>query len=657
MNYRPEVDGLRGIAVLLVVLFHAKIMGFTGGFVGVDIFFVISGYLITVIIFDSSNRGKFSFLSFYERRARRIIPALYIIALASIPVALLFLNPVFLKDFGQSLVAVSWFVSNILFWIESGYFESPSELKPLLHTWSLGIEAQFYLLFPLLLFFARHTARIATLAWMIPLFLASVTLYYWGTFHFPTGNFYFLFSRLWEFQLGFFAALYLSHYPPKETHHWHQVMGLVGIGLIAYFVVAFDSASPLARLYPILPVTGTTLLIVFAQPGTVANSILAYKPLVGLGLISYSLYLWHYPLLVFSRHTSHDGSATLYGLILCLIALGLAIISWRFIEIPFRNKTTITTRTFIAFLLVGALSLSGIGVLLHSQQGFANAALQKFMLTQADPSLVQVRENCEVPASQTETNYCLRGKTSEAANTALLGDSHAYSISHELAEVFEVNGASFLQYTKYSCPYIAAFTETHDTGCNQFMNNVLMDLEKHSVKNVLLANFWSSYYHDLKQTGTYHFIEERFSAGVTPLTANKAERKTALLKGIEQFINTLVLRGMKVYVFMPIPAQNFRILEGTLQLSTSDRVIFPPPVKYSTYVTQNRELFALLQILEQQNKIKLVGNINALCPVEVNSEERACLNNYQGELLYLDDNHLTNAGTRLFLKGFKLPDW
>ena len=211
MKYRAEIDGLRALAVLPVILFHAGFELFGGGFIGVDVFFVISGYLITTIIISEMGEGKFSIVNFYERRARRILPALFFVMAVCIPFAWMWLSPFDLRNFGQSLVAVSTFSSNILFWLESGYFDTASELKPLLHTWSLAVEEQYYIIFPLFLIATWQFGHIWILALLSLIFLVSLGIAQWSAVNAPSAAFYLLPARGWELLIGVFAAFYLKH--------------------------------------------------------------------------------------------------------------------------------------------------------------------------------------------------------------------------------------------------------------------------------------------------------------------------------------------------------------------------------------------------------------------------------------------------------------
>ena len=234
MKYRAEIDGLRALAVLPVILFHAGFEWFSGGFVGVDVFFVISGYLITTIIISEMAEGKFSIVNFYERRARRILPALFFVMAACLPFAWLWLMPNDLKDFGQSLVAVSIFSSNFLFWLESGYFDTAAELKPLLHTWSLAVEEQYYILFPVFLMLTWRLGIKWILILLSIVFLVSLGVAQWGAYNMPSAAFFLFPTRGWELLIGVFAAFYLKYNTHLKLHSLNQTLSLLGFGMVVY---------------------------------------------------------------------------------------------------------------------------------------------------------------------------------------------------------------------------------------------------------------------------------------------------------------------------------------------------------------------------------------------------------------------------------------
>jgi len=334
MKHRSEIDGLRAIAVIPVILFHAGFELFSGGYVGVDIFFVISGYLITRILLDEIERGDFSILRFYERRARRILPALFVVMAACIPFAWMWMMPDQLRDFGRSVVTVVLFVSNFLFWREEGgYFAAAAELKPLLHTWSLAVEEQYYLFAPLTLAFMWRYGRRVVFWTTVALAIASLLLTEWGWRYAPVANFYLTPFRIWELLAGSICAFLAAGRLPRPSN----ALSALGLALIVFAIFRFDSSTPFPSLYGLIPVGGTVLIVMFARQGTLVARLLSTRPLVGIGLISYSAYLWHQPLFAFARLRSM--AAPPEGLMLALAALSLvlAYVSWRFVEQPFRK--------------------------------------------------------------------------------------------------------------------------------------------------------------------------------------------------------------------------------------------------------------------------------------------------------------------------------
>lgn len=373
MKYRREIDGLRALAVIPVILFHAGFEIFSGGYVGVDVFFVISGYLIANIIMAEMSAGRFSIVQFYERRARRILPALLLVVTVCIPVAYTFLLPSELKEFGQSLVATMTFSSNILFWSQTGYFEGAAELKPLLHTWSLAVEEQFYLFFPLFMILAWRWGRARLVFILIVVAIGSLSLAQWGALNKPIAAFFLLPTRAWELLVGVLVAFYLSRPAQQEVAlEVCNLASLFGAGLLLYAIFGFDQRTPFPGLYALLPTAGTALIIVYGGPQTWVGKVLCTPAFVGVGLVSYSAYLWHQPLFAFAKHAglpSHH--AVLYGC-LSLLALVLAYGSWRFVEAPFRQGRRITRKQIVAFSIAGSGALTMLGAFAHASDGFVD---------------------------------------------------------------------------------------------------------------------------------------------------------------------------------------------------------------------------------------------------------------------------------------------
>ena len=382
MKYRAEIDGLRAIAVVPIILFHAGFEYFSGGFVGVDVFFVISGYLITTIILSEKEQGSFSLVNFYERRFRRILPALFMVMLVSLIFSLLWLMPSYMEDFSQSLMAVSTFSSNILFWRESGYWEISNELKPLLHTWSLAVEEQYYVLYPLFLMQIWHFRKDWILGSFIVIAAISLATAQWGAYNKPIPTFYLLPTRGWELAIGAGIAYYFLY--RKQTvqillshKSVNEALGLLGLLMISYAVYVFDKGTPFPSLYALVPTVGTGLIILFSSSQTMVGRLLSIKPLVAVGLISYGAYLWHWPLLVFARHLSLTEPSELTFAILALLSFPLAYLSWRYIEKPFRTKSIFSRKTIFTLSFIGSVIFITVGLAGHYSNGFEDFWLSR----------------------------------------------------------------------------------------------------------------------------------------------------------------------------------------------------------------------------------------------------------------------------------------
>ncbi len=372
MEYRPEIDGLRALAVLPVMFFHAGLQTFSGGYAGVDVFFVISGYLITKIILPEWEAGMFTLARFYERRARRILPALYVLMLACIPCAWLWLLPTDMESFSQSMVAVSAFSSNMLFWWQSGYFEPAAELKPLLHTWSLAVEEQYYLLFPVLLILMLRLGK----RWAVTLFtgiaVLSLVAAQWGSLVDPTAAFYQLQTRVWELLIGVLVAFHSSTDNKHEPNILTREIGsAIGLLLLACAVFTFDKETPSPSLYTLIPTIGAALIILFADPQTLVGRLLGHKFLVGIGLISYSAYLWHQPILAFARHRGLGESSHLLFGALAISAFIPAYLSWKYVETPLRNRRRFNRRQIFAGVALCSAAFVAFGVAGDLTKGFA----------------------------------------------------------------------------------------------------------------------------------------------------------------------------------------------------------------------------------------------------------------------------------------------
>ena len=358
LRYRAEIDGLRAIAVMPVILFHAGFELFRGGFVGVDVFFVISGYLITTIMIEDLDKKKFSILNFYERRARRILPVLFVVMFVSVVFAWVLLPDLPLDNFGNGLLGVSLFVSNVVFWMQQGYFEESAELNPILHTWSLAVEEQFYIFFPIFLILTWRFGK-SRVFWMVFLMSAvSLLLSEWGWRNHASACFYLAPTRVWELFAGSIAALIIN----KKGVRKNNPLALLGLIAIISSMLFFYEGTPVPSIYTLIPVLGTVLLVLYAEKETIIAKLLSNKLFVGLGLISYSAYLWHQSIFSFFRVYKNQVSLSwLHSTALILIILLLSYFSWKMVETPFRNRSFMRSSSVFLLSLLGLLSLFGIG--------------------------------------------------------------------------------------------------------------------------------------------------------------------------------------------------------------------------------------------------------------------------------------------------------
>lgn len=497
MKYRSEIDGLRAIAVVPVILFHAGFEIFSGGFVGVDVFFVISGYLITTIIINEMDEGKFSLLNFYERRARRILPALFFVVLCCLPFAWFLLLPHDLKDFSQSLVAVATFSSNILFWRESGYFDTAAELKPLLHTWSLAVEEQFYILFPLFLMAAWRFGKRAIVWTLVAAFVISLATAQWGAYNKPAATFYLLPTRAWELLIGSFAAFYLQKRSVTAPLWVSNALSAAGLIAVLYGVFAFDEATPFPSIYALAPTFGTVLIILFAVRGTAVHAMLSLKAFVGVGLISYSLYLWHQPVFAFWRHYSVFEPTHLQMVALSSVCVLLAYATFRFVEAPFRRSANALMRNWI-FLPSLAVMLGFVvgGSVGHFKDGWATrigaggvpfSELEKYLagnpgidrecIEQRDIDIVLNNPNCS---------------SSDDPGVLLWGDSYAMYLYGMLSADPAAQTLGVVQIALSQCMpnYLLGLngSVTSADECNRFNSQVMEHLNGTKYRYVIMSS-------------------------------------------------------------------------------------------------------------------------------------------------------------------------
>lgn len=440
MQYRPEIDGLRSLAILPVILFHANFSWIPGGLLGVDVFFVISGYLISSIIITEKQQNRFSLAHFYERRARRILPALFFVLLCSSIAAWFILAPGSLIEFSYSVIAVVGFVANIFFWQNTGYFDGDAALKPLLHMWSLGVEEQFYLLFPILLMAGYAKPKHLKIG-LVFLFIVSLLAAQLAGTTWSSASFYLLPMRAWELLAGVACAYYLQNAIKASSSFAvpiSQAGSLIGLGLLIVSFFTFSPALNHPSFWTLIPVIGTVFIIIFAKPNTWVAQLLSLKPLVGLGLLSYSAYLWHQPLFAFTRLTTFSATLSLTQTIILIIATFLlAAISWKWVESPFRKRTFLHRKTIFTSSLIGIiLFMSAAGLIIYKNgypQRFNN--IQQILMSYAESALTLVGvDPCFLSETDDSSQLGESCRISPMKPIVILGDSHASALWFGLNE-------------------------------------------------------------------------------------------------------------------------------------------------------------------------------------------------------------------------------
>lgn len=433
LPYRSEIDGLRTIAVLSVILYHAQIVVFghdffKGGFVGVDIFFVISGYLISrILLSELFEKGKISFFQFYERRARRILPILFTVFIVSFPFAYKYLMPHQLIEYAHSILSATFFGSNIFFYFtNTQYGAEDSLLQTFLHTWSLGVEEQFYILFPVVLLLAYKFAKKHLVTIIAVLILISLTYADWLSTKNTQLNFFMLTSRLWELGIGSLLAFYELKYGRVKHELLNQTMPLLGIAMIAYAIVFFNNQTPHPSVITLLPTLGTALIILYSVNKTdLVGKGLSLKPIVGIGLISYSLYLWHYPLFAFVRLADSNVSND-EKYLLILLTIALSIVSYFVIEKPFRNKQFFNFKSFIRILLIAFMVIFIKNLYVISSDGISTR-FDKFSFTKEYSWNYD-----ELHKSRNSVKINDDFKSNKLKKVLIIGNSHAIDLNNSI---------------------------------------------------------------------------------------------------------------------------------------------------------------------------------------------------------------------------------
>jgi peptidoglycan/LPS O-acetylase OafA/YrhL len=432
LSYRPEIDGLRALAVIPVIFFHAGFSFFSGGYVGVDVFFVISGYLITTIILGEINSGTFSIVGFYQRRARRILPALFLVLIICLPLAWFLMVPIEMKAFSDSLIAVCVYVSNLWFWKTANYFDTAAHLKPLLHTWSLSVEEQFYIFFPFLLLLLCKLNKRALFFALFAIAFISIVLADWLSIHKAAAAFYLLPTRMWELLLGALSAIYLMQSPASKLNRLvRDFGGFLGVILLLYAIFLFDGQTRTPSYFTLIPTLGAVCIILFASADSFFGKILGHRFLVGIGLLSYSLYLWHQPIFAFARLSGFLDMQQERVLLLMAIVFLMAYLSWRYIELPFRDNQRVGGKIIIKLFIVVSLALILFGLVGHFSNGFLYRYAPE---DRALASLDSYQEGLYVSKRFDEKLLAPFNSLDNRRKILIIGDSYAQDLVNALYE-------------------------------------------------------------------------------------------------------------------------------------------------------------------------------------------------------------------------------
>jgi peptidoglycan/LPS O-acetylase OafA/YrhL len=619
MKFRPDIEGLRALAIAPVVVFHAWPSLLPGGFVGVDVFFVISGYLITTLLLQRLEAGRYSIASFYAARIRRIFPALFVMLAAVIPACLLLLEPEALREFARTLGATSVFASNIEFYRSTGYFEGAAELKPLLHTWSLAVEEQYYIAFPPLLALLWRFGR-QRLGWVLAgVGLLSLAYCLWLM---PTDAelaFYAAPARTFELMIGSFLAWRASlpaTTPPRPRLEaligWAALTALVG----ALFLVRANQAfpGPLA-LWPCL---ATALLIwVGGRSTSGASRWLSTRPLRWLGAHSFSLYLWHWPVLVLTRHALLDWATPGQALSAVLLSMLLAWASLRWVEAPVRRslvKQRLMLWAGVATIIVSVAVALGLSALAKKRAAAPGPAAD---WRAAASNFSPDRARCHATGSQAVDfpARCRFGAVDATQELAVWGDSHGVELARALGDLMAERQQTWRvsELTSSGCPPALGFDAPRRPICRSSNEQVLAQLVADPAVRVVLL------------TARYELYLE-------------GPQRAAFAAGLAASVQALRHAGKQVLLLEPVPTYAFPVPAALAQSTLRGRSLADLGQSLEDYRTRQVGALALVQNLQRQSGSTTLAVTERLC-------NRQCLViDEQGRVLYFDDNHLSMAG-------------
>jgi peptidoglycan/LPS O-acetylase OafA/YrhL len=646
--YRADIDGLRAVAVIPVVLFHVEAPIFSGGFVGVDVFFVISGYLITSLILPDIDAHCFSIAAFYQRRVRRIFPALIAVLFFCAVAGFVLLTPSDYRTLGQSIVATTTFVSNIFFWRQANYFAAPASENPLLHTWSLSIEEQFYLFYPLLLVLLARlkSSRIAVILTACLLsFLAGAVLVFFKA----SATFYLGPTRAWELLVGGLVAMAAPTNKDRILDHY---AALLGTAFIACSMLFYSSSTKFPGTAALLPVVGTALIIWSGQrEPTFVHRFLSLSPLTAVGKASYSLYLWHFPLIAFASYVEIEGLDGRTKATICLGSLAIAFLSLKYIELPFRRPSGSVVGSPVRFALSGMAIACGFGLLIELSGGIPSR-LDKASAAYLNAERDKDRHHMECMTLEQRiiepAAACKLGSMEAGPHVLLWGDSHAVVTASALEESARRNNSSFLLAASVDCPIGIGFEIDPNFGselaanpgyryCAKYNREMLRLVETdRNITTVVLSSRWTNWRIGEPGSPAEGKVDMRLrDAERTAQSA--AENKQIFAKGFESLLRALTAAKKTVWVVGPVPEPSFRIPKALyVEYIGLDHTDLDVPL--AAFSRKNQFILSVFADMKQRYPINFIWPHLALCG------DTKCPTSELGQPIFFDDNHLSLLG-------------
>jgi peptidoglycan/LPS O-acetylase OafA/YrhL len=647
-TYRRDIDGLRAIAVLPVILFHSHLGVFTGGYVGVDVFFVISGYLITSLLRGELETSRFSIVRFYERRVRRLFPALFAMVVCTIAAAWCLLSPDALREFGQSVAATTVFASNIFFWLESGYFARASENLPLLHTWSLAVEEQYYVVFPPLLWLLARAGRRAIVVGLSLLTALSFAAAAWVVSRHPEQAFYLPHLRAWELFVGALAAYDLL--PALRVRAVREVVAGAGLVAIMVAMCTYSADTPFPGLAAVLPCVGAVAIIHAGGAGpSWVSALLSTRIAVGIGLISYSLYLWHWPVFVLQRHYTILPPTTFEILSAIAAIFFAAWLSWRYVERPFRGHRLLRTRARL-FTSAGALLavLLALGLLAHVEQGFPARFSTEILATGAvTREYYPLRDRCfQFEAQDYQAGKACRIGASDAPPDFILwGDSHALMLLDSFMRLAAASGHHGLFFGAAGCPplfdiHASNRNDEWRAQCLDTNAAVRAQLQAHpDIKTVIMVARWARY---------IEATETAPAPTSPPLLVDQQQSEPAaghnhdvFERALRRSLADMRTAGRRVVLLESVPEVAVSVPDAMTQAAVLGRGTDFAPTATAYLQRQARASAMFKRVRADYPELEIVALADVLC------DARQCRVTQDGKSLYYDDNHLSSRGVAL----------